>query len=184
MRQLVPSSAKALSEAYPGQPVEVTGWKDLPSAGDEVLEASSEEEAKKAVENRKRRLEKLKMLEDVEAINEKRRLEAMAEEEGSVKDGPPGAAVKVGKEAAEDLAVEGEGAKKVKELRLVIKGDFTGTVEAVVGAVQGIGNSEAQIKVVSQGVGDVTEGDVNMAATAQGKLFKPFWKRRGTDVKS
>ena len=33
---------KDVSEATPSTPVEVVGWRDLPSAGDEVIEVKSE----------------------------------------------------------------------------------------------------------------------------------------------
>ena len=35
-----------VSEATPSMPVEVTGWRELPSAGDEVVEVKSEVAAK------------------------------------------------------------------------------------------------------------------------------------------
>jgi len=38
---------------------------------------------------------------------------------------------------------------------LVIKGDVSGSVEALEGALQGIGNKDAVVKIVSTGVGDV-----------------------------
>lgn len=56
-----------------------------------------------------------------------------------------------------------------KELRLVVKADFSGTVEAVVGAISGIGNNEAGVKVVASGVGDPSEGDVALADAVGGE---------------
>lgn len=35
-------NGKAVDAASPGIPVEIMGWKDVPSAGDEVLEVESE----------------------------------------------------------------------------------------------------------------------------------------------
>jgi translation initiation factor IF-2 len=53
---------------------------------------------------------------------------------------------------------------------LVVKGDVSGSVEAVVGALQGIGNKDAVVKVVTTGVGDVSESDVMMAKAAEGMV--------------
>jgi len=53
--------------------------------------------------------------------------------------------------------------KGYKELRLLIKGDVSGTVEAVEGALSGIGNKEAGVKIVQTGVGEVSSGDVEYA---------------------
>lgn len=174
VRSLVPPSGKAITSAFPGQPVEVTGWKDLPSAGDLVLEAGSEDEAKKAIANRLRRIDQEKLWLDVEVINEKRRVESeiesvRREEEANAKaSGLKGKAVT----AAGDLAVGEMGkAAVIKELVLIIKADVSGTVEAVVGALQGIGNAEARVKIVHSGVGDVQESDVEMARAVEGAFL-------------
>jgi translation initiation factor IF-2 len=68
-------------------------------------------------------------------------------------------------------AVVDENARR--ELRLVIKGDVSGSVEAVAGALEGIGNDRAGVKIVHTGVGNVSESDVQLAETAQGA----FWSR-------
>ena len=57
-----------------------------------------------------------------------------------------------------------------KELRLVVKADVSGSAEAVVGALR-MGNQHAVTKVISSGVGDVSESDVTLAKTAGGKYF-------------
>ncbi|GAA5872904.1 hypothetical protein JCM8547_003261 [Rhodosporidiobolus lusitaniae] len=171
VRTLLPPTGKPLLAAYPGQPVEVTGWKDLPSAGDLVLEASSEDEAKKAVTNRLRRKEDEKMWSDVEVINEKQRRDAeilqlrREEEEKARAKGLKGNAVlHAGDKAVEELTESGKDGE-VKELLLVVKADVSGTVEAVVGALEGIGNKEAKVKILSAAVGPVSEADVDMART-------------------
>ncbi|GAA6003088.1 hypothetical protein JCM10207_001979 [Rhodosporidiobolus poonsookiae] len=167
VRTLIPPSGQALRAAYPGQPVEVTGWKDLPSAGDLVLEASSEDEAKKAISNRLRRIEDDKLWSDVEVINAKQRRDAeilqlrREEEDKARAKGLKGNAVlHAGNAAVEELTDAGDG---VKELLLVVKADVSGTVEAVVGALEGIGNKEARVKILSSAVGDVSQADVDMA---------------------
>lgn len=174
VRQLTPFSGSSTLAAYPGQPVEVTGWRELPSAGDQVLEANTEDEAKKAVANRLKRIEMEKMWKDVEVINEKRVTDSAIdvvrkEEEKKAKaKGLKGNAIT----AAGNLAVDAmEGAttgSKVKELVLIIKADVSGTVEAVVGALEGIGNKEAKVKIIFSGVGDVQESDVEMAKAVEG----------------
>ncbi|KAK0549580.1 translation initiation factor IF-2 [Tilletia horrida] len=79
VRSLTSSSGASLRELKPGQAGIVTGWKELPSAGDEILgSAEGEAPAKKAVENRKRTAEARKLGEDVIKINEARR--SVAEE--------------------------------------------------------------------------------------------------------
>lgn len=72
VRAMTDEAGKPLKQAGPGTPVEVTGWSVLPVAGDEVLGASSEKEAKQVVANRSLRAEQVQQLTDIEAINEKR----------------------------------------------------------------------------------------------------------------
>lgn len=42
MRFLFDENGKAVDAASPGMPVEIMGWKECPSAGDEILEVESE----------------------------------------------------------------------------------------------------------------------------------------------
>ncbi|KAG6334456.1 hypothetical protein ID866_4634 [Astraeus odoratus] len=150
-RQLLSATWQPLASAEPGTPVLVTGWKSLPAAGEEVL-AGSEGDIKRAKTNRLRKKDVEGVLQDVEAIN---------------------AARKAGREKDDTNECNGAEDKSggKKELRLVIKGDVSGSVEALVGALEGIGNHLAGVRVVSTGVGDVTESDVMLAKTANAQII-------------
>jgi translation initiation factor IF-2 len=50
-----------------------------------------------------------------------------------------------------------------KELPIVVKGDVQGSVEAIVAALEKLGNDEVGARVVHSGVGGVTESDVTLA---------------------
>jgi translation initiation factor IF-2 len=145
------STGSPVKVAVPGMAVTVSGWKELPGAGDEVLEGS-EHDVKKAVANRLRKAEEQVMMIDIDAINTQRRLEREQKE----------------REEADQPAVIPEAeAVKPRELRLIIKGDVSGSVEALVGAVQYIGNEKAQVNIVSTGVGEITETDIMLAKTSE-----------------
>ena len=60
---------------------------------------------------------------------------------------------------------------EVKTLNVVVKADVRGSVEAIVTALQEIGNDEVQVNVVSSGVGAIAEADVNLAATTSAVIF-------------
>lgn len=194
VRQMQDSSGRSIRSASPGTPVSVTGWKDLPSAGDELLQAPDEDSAKRAISNRLRDLERKKLLADVESINEKRaherkRLEVLDRQVEKMKaDGKSEDEVQIFLRDAERKAARGiempmstpgqgdgdagaaEGLEGKKELRLVIKADVSGTVEAVVGSLEHIGNKEAGVKVVGTGVGEVGESDVRLAEASDGEF--------------
>lgn len=165
VRQMQDDKGKPLREALPGTPVFVTGWKDLPSAGDELLEArSGEDEAKKAVSNRKRDEERKRLMADVEQINAKRK------EERQRLEAEAAAAAEAG-ERGEDISVNAHSRKpEFKTLNLLVKADVSGTVEAVVGSLEHIGNKEAGVKIIHTGVGEISESDVSLAEASGGEF--------------
>ncbi|TIA92709.1 hypothetical protein E3P99_00501 [Wallemia hederae] len=156
VRQMQDDKQRTLKSASAGQPIIVAGWKDLPKAGDEVLEAATEDEAKRAVENRLETIARLKTMEELQVINEKRlahRELREAEQDDNVED----------LHNATDV-------DPIKYLNLIVKGDVSGTVEAFVVALQGIGNKDAQVKVVASGVGDVSDSDITRAVAAEASI--------------
>jgi len=54
----------------------------------------------------------------------------------------------------------------VQDLNLVLKGDVDGSVEAAVSELNKIQHPEVGVRVIHQGVGGITEGDVNLAAAS------------------
>jgi translation initiation factor IF-2 len=169
-----------IKSASPGMPVTVTGWKDLPLAGDQILQPptpghKAEDEAKRAVANRLRYKERQALMADVEVINEKRRIERerQVEEETRLEaikaeGGDINAAIR----SDERKARREDDERGTKELRLIIRADVSGTVEAVVGSLEGIGNNEVGTKIIHTGVGDVTDSDVAMAEASEGRWYR------------
>jgi len=54
-----------------------------------------------------------------------------------------------------------------QELRVIIKGDVQGSVEAVADALTKISTEKVRLSVIHAGVGAITEGDVNLAIAAK-----------------
>ncbi|KAF8163171.1 P-loop containing nucleoside triphosphate hydrolase protein [Crassisporium funariophilum] len=152
IRRMTDSNGKVVQTALPGMAVTVSGWKTLPKAGDEVLEGS-EADIKKALTNRALRAEAEALHQDVEAINSSRRQDR--DERSAGPDAIP-----------LEIAPSGP-----TVLRLIIKADVSGSSEAVEGALNGIGNNIAITKVISTGVGEITESDVMMAKAANATII-------------
>ena len=57
-------------------------------------------------------------------------------------------------------------ASESKTFPLVIKGDVKGSVEAIIGALDAIGNEEVSAQILHSGVGGVTESDVTLASAS------------------
>lgn len=62
-------------------------------------------------------------------------------------------------------------AGEMKELKIVLKADVEGSLEALRENVEKIGSEDVKAKVIHGGVGDVSETDVLMAAAADGLLI-------------
>lgn len=164
-RRLLSPSLQPIISAVPGTPLLVIGWKSLPAAGEEVL-SGSDTDIKKACANRERKRYLESALGDVEAINATRHADKEREEKERENVYKSRRGNRVAPAGVEDSSVQEEAKKKY--LRMVVKGDVSGSVEALVGAVKDIGNHLAGVKVVSTGVGDVSESDVMMAKAADG----------------
>ncbi|KAI9257583.1 translation initiation factor IF-2 [Helicostylum pulchrum] len=189
VRSMTDYQGKPVKEATPGMPVKVIGWKDVPSAGDEMLTATDENLAKTVVDNRVARHQREQQIRDLEVINDKRRLqreqleqERMAEKaykkemymyQKGLREVLPDSLGKRLSVIQTTLKEEnGDDEKKdMLELRAVVKGDVSGTVEAVVDCLAGLQNKQIRVKVVHSGVGNISEGDVQLAAACEGRVI-------------
>ena len=62
-----------------------------------------------------------------------------------------------------------EGEKRI--LKLVVKTDVRGSLEAIVQAMSELGNDEVAVQVLGSGVGGISESDATMAATYGATVF-------------
>ena len=134
VRALVSDVGAAVKEAGPSMPVEVLGFNGTPEAGDRVAVVESEARAREITEYRAR---------------QKRERQAART---SV----------AGRSLADMMRDLKEGAGH-KEFPLVVKGDVQGSVEAIVSALEKVGNEEVTARVLHSGVGGITESDITLA---------------------
>ncbi|KRE06330.1 translation initiation factor IF-2 [Bosea sp. Root381] len=136
VRALITDTGAQIKEAPPSMPVEVLGFNGTPEAGDRVAVVESEARAREVTDYR-----------------ERQRRERLA-----VRGGASGG----GRSLAEMMRDLKEGAGR-KEFPLVIKGDVQGSVEAIVGTLEKVGNDEVRARVLQSGVGAITESDITLA---------------------
>ncbi|RYP78984.1 hypothetical protein DL770_006779 [Monosporascus sp. CRB-9-2] len=193
IRSMRNEAGNQVKEAPPGTPVEILGWKDLPAAGDEVIQGEDEGRVKDAAEYRESLRDQEKDAADYETIAETRRQhqqkrarEKAALEESGIR-APLGGNwnsrkasqyIQAKQQAAEAAAAaaaesaegaEGEGATKI--VNFIVKGDVHGSVEAVCAAVQEVGSHEVQPRVLRSGTGSITEFDVEHAAMSSSVII-------------
>jgi translation initiation factor IF-2 len=72
-------------------------------------------------------------------------------------------------------------AGKIKELKLILKSDVAGSLEAIKKSLNELSTDEVKINILHEGVGDVSESDINMAL-ASSALVIGFRVKASTDV--
>lgn len=59
----------------------------------------------------------------------------------------------------------------VKELAVVLKADVAGSMEAIRGMIEKMGNAEVKVKIIHAAIGGVSESDVLLASTTKGLVI-------------
>ncbi len=134
VKVMIDDKGKHVKKAGPSIPVSVTGWDELPEAGDIMDVVESDRFARDLAAERKLKLSK--------------------KEEGS------GA---VNLDDLFDKISKGE----LKTVKLIIKADVQGSLEAVKQSLGKLGNEEVNIEIIHGGVGAINESDVTLADTAK-----------------
>lgn len=163
----------------PGLPVEVDGWREQAAAGDQVLQAHTEQRAGSVVDYRLEVAERERMEVDMEAINATR-LASQAKRAAA-----SAASAKNSRFAAYADVVEGvpetepEVEKKMEEreqqgqivVPFLIKADVSGSAEAVAAYIPSITSPLITTQILASTVGPVHESDVDLAAAAGGHII-------------
>lgn len=161
VRTLRNDAGQLVQAAYPGDPVQVDGWRGSdPTAGLEVLQADNEQQAKEVVDLRLERAEIAQTSSSLATMNVARAQEAEAR--AKVLEWEAENKISYRTRSHAEGWIEGNAASGPKEVHFVIKADVAGSVEAIVAAVSGIGNHEVRANVVYSGTGPVTESDIRM----------------------
>ncbi|CAJ1052747.1 translation initiation factor IF-2%2C mitochondrial [Xyrichtys novacula] len=177
VRFLFDENGQTLKEAGPSVAVEVVGWKDLPSAGELLLEVESEQRAREVVDWRTYEEEQEKLREEQSAIEQKQKLHLDEYKKEREKLSSLGwRKRKAAIYQANKLKYAMRDSEKMQssepQLPLVIKGDVDGSVEAILNILDSYDAEEqCQLHVLHFGIGDVSENDVNMADTFRGSIY-------------
>lgn len=171
VRGLKNEAGADVASAGPGTPVEVDGWREQPTAGDEVLQAPTEQKARSVVEYRQNTSDQKSLAEDVTAVNASRRQES--ERRALLKSAQE--AAKTNREDPSRIEINSllpsNSATSVQDVYFIIKADVSGSVEAVNEVVSGLGNNEVRVHVLRTGIGSVSEFDVDHATAAKGHII-------------
>ena len=153
VRALYDFRGEKVDQATPGEPVEILGFDHPPPAGELAHVVDHERDARHRAQQRGERL----------------RREQLAT---AAKAGP----------SLEQLFSQMQ-AGGIQDLNLVLKGDVQGSVEAAVSELGKIQHPEVRVNVIHQGVGGISEGDVNLAS-ASDALVVGFNVRPSAEARS
>lgn len=166
VRGMKDESGKVITSAGPSTPVQIWGWKDLPEAGDQVLEAKDEKFAKKVVDNRYTREKNIKAARDIEKINQKRQEEiSELEREQKINE------LKRAGFDDETLKKEFENEQSCTIVKYIIRADVFGSAQAIKESIDGLGNEEVKSLALSFGAGVPTDSDLETAKALDAKIL-------------
>ncbi len=98
----------------------------------------------------------------VNAVKSEKNARALAEHRGKAK--REASMANTGPKNLEDLLAQGQ-AEDRERLLLILKADVGGTLQALKGAIENISVDGTEVRILHSAVGDVSESDVNMAAS-------------------
>ncbi len=149
IRAMIDDKGRKVKIAGPSTPVSVTGWDDIPEAGDRIDVVADERFARELALERKLKLEASKNVSNSVSLND-----------------------------LFDKISKGE----LKSVKLIIKADVQGSVEAVKQSLAKLGNDEVSIDIIHSAVGGIKESDVLLAETS-GAIIIGFNVRPDSNAK-
>jgi translation initiation factor IF-2 len=165
VRALLDYRGEKVTEAGPGEPVEILGFSQPPHAGELARVVEHERQAKDIAEKRAERL----------------RREQLAQRS------------KAGGVSLETLFEQMQ-TGGVQDLNIVLKGDVQGSIEALMGELDKIQHPEVRVNVIHTGVGGITENDVNLASASDALVIgfnvrpsaeaRQLAEREGVDIRT
>jgi len=163
-RNLMDYAGNNIASAGPSVPVQVLGLDKTPNPGEELYVVKNEREAKKIVANRVQERKDAEFLVTKKAVS------------------------------LEDFFATYKDDTEFKELKLIVRTDVHGSYEAIKNSVEALGNKEVGVKVISGGVGAISDNDVMLAAEINGYIIgfnmrpitsaRRIAEQKGVDIKT
>ncbi|XP_061396380.1 translation initiation factor IF-2, mitochondrial [Musca vetustissima] len=168
VRGLFDHNGKPMDKAEPGTPVEILGWRELPLAGDLILEVESEKKANSVLRYRQHEAQKEKAEQSLDEIRKKEEEHlAKYRAERDARRLAGRFRLRQGPRAKE--VVDDDGTPRVS---VIVKGDVHGSVEAILDVLETYtGHDKCRLDIVHYGVGNVSESDVELAKSFNAIIY-------------
>ena len=142
VRAMFDDQGNNLKEAPPAMPVRVIGWSGSPDSGTKFATAKNAREAERLAEEAEDLLKKSTVTEDA-----------------------------VPKDISIDALFANIAATSAKALRVVLKSDVFGSLEAVKNVLEGIKSTKVSLDIVASDVGIISKNDVLMASASKAVII-------------
>lgn len=170
VRSMFNEDGTPVAEGKLSEAVQVIGWRDLPVAGDEILEVENEKRARDVVKYRTSQEFQVKAEEQAKAAEEKHQQHLREYRENLAHKRSLGIRYKMKRQGPrqKELPVD-DGKLKVN---VIVKGDVGGSVEAILDVLETYSDDErCRLNIIHYGVGNVTETDVDLADTFNAIIY-------------
>jgi translation initiation factor IF-2 len=142
VRAMFDDQGNTIKEAPPAMPVRVIGWSGSPDSGAKFFTAKNAREAERLAEEAEDLLKKSTVTDDA-----------------------------VPKDISIDALFANIAATTAKVLRVVLKSDVFGSLEAVQNVLEGIKSAKVSLNIVAADVGVISKNDVLMASTGKAVII-------------
>lgn len=169
-------SRTVLNTVGPSEACRVVGWKDIPNAGQVILEVESEKRAQEVVNWRLEERKKIEQEEIAKAIGEKRLSDRKIYQEYRGKKLEAGQLHK-----AIFAADSSEAHQLMKEkyavlddehkVSVIIKADVDGSLDAIRSCLETYDDDRVTLDIITAGVGEVSEADLRLAQDFNGVVY-------------
>ncbi|KAL0869414.1 hypothetical protein ABMA27_007652 [Loxostege sticticalis] len=168
VRVLNTADGQTVQEAPPSTPVSVLGWRELPSAGDQVLEVASEKRANEVMKWRHSQRMKEKQVVDLEAI-EAKEAEHNAQYQATLARKRAMGRFKLRRQGPREKMIQED---THPTLNVFVKGDVDGSVEAILDILETYDEHDrVRLDLVNFGVGPVTPNDLEIAEAFNAVIY-------------
>lgn len=131
-------AGRPLAVAGPSTPATITGFKDVPSFGDQFIVVKNEKAARSQVEKNRLSAERDKVQTNVTGTDLLRMMNKQAESQ---------------------------------DVNVIVKADVQGSLTSVTDSLKLLENEELSVRILSSGVGTISENDVRLAAGSNAVIY-------------